>query len=463
MKKGLRIKKNEVSKARTPYSLLLTPYSRKRGNAWVGIIMLLVFLTTLGLALVSNAVLTITQSKKASQVLVAQSLCDAGIEKAVFKLNDTGSGYTGETDLDMETGIVDIEVISLGADSKDVYVTAYIPNKSNPKTERQARARIAATSNETGLAFNYAVQVGSAGVTMSNNAILNGNLYASGNLACQNNAQITGDAFLSKNITGVYGNISGCRIGGNAEAYNVTGSTIGGWAKYVGAKTGTTATGTITQITQAQLDIDVPLVALPITQNTIDSWKLWAEAGGTYNGNYTVDGTSRTLGPQKIDGDFTVTNGGILTITGVLWVTGNLSFSNNAIIRLDPSYGPNSGMIVVDNPTDPANKGKIDVYNNVVIEGSGNPSSYIMLLSTNTGATTANPAIDVGNNSTAVVYYATEGMIEVSNNAVLRAVSGGGLYLSNGAQVQYDSGLASANFSGGPGGSWEVIEWQILH
>ncbi len=67
----------------------------KSGNAWVGILLLMSFLITLGVALVSDAAITIAQSKRASQVLVAQALCDAGIEKALFKLNQSGgSSYT---------------------------------------------------------------------------------------------------------------------------------------------------------------------------------------------------------------------------------------------------------------------------------------------------------------------------------------------------------------------------------
>jgi hypothetical protein len=438
-------------------------FKLKPGNAWIGIILLLTFLVTLGIALVSDAVVTIAQSKKATQTLVAQSLCDAGIEKAVFKLNDSGGSYAGEDDLDMETGLIDITVTNIDSENKNIVVTAYVPDKTNPIQQRTVRAKVTAEANESAVAFNYGVQVGSAGVTMSNNAILSGNLYASGNLSCQNNAQITGDAFLSRNLAGNYGSMNGCRVNGNAEANNITNSTITGWGKYVTSKAGSTAAGGLTQISQNQLDLDVPYVGLPLSQNTIDSWKTWAAEGGTYSGNYTVDGSTQTLGPKKIDGNLTVTNGGTLTITGVLWVTGNLNFSNNAIIKLAPSFGPNSGMIVVDSPTDPDAYGKVNVSNNVSIQGSGNASSYIMILSTNTGDTTANQAINVGNNSTAVVYYATVGMVEVSNNARLRAVSGGGLYLSNGAQVQYDSGMASTNFSGGPGGSWEVSEWQIIH
>ena len=446
------------------FKFQISNFKLKKGNAWVGIIMLLVFLTTLGLALVSNAILTMTQSKKASQVLVAQSLCDGGVEKAVFKLNDTGGSYPGETNLDMETGVIDIEVINLGAESKDVIITAYVPNKTNIQTERRIRARIAASINETGLAFNYGVQAGEGGFTLSNNAILNGNVYSAGDIICGNTAQITGDAFASKNSLGDYSDIDNCRIGGNAEAYNIFDSTITGWGKYVGLKTGSSATGGFTQVSQAQLDTDLPYISMSITEPTIQSWESWATDGGTFVGNYTLGvGQSATLGPKKIDGDLTLSTGSSLTLSGVVWVKGNIIFNTGATIKLSSSFGPNSGLLIADETEDRANNGYVRVSPNVTIQGSGASSSYILILSTNQKTSLADPAIYAGNNSDAVVYYTDTGMITVSNNAHLRAISGGGIYVANGAVITYDSGLANSNFSGGPGGSWVVSEWQILH
>jgi hypothetical protein len=436
----------------------------RHGNAWVGIIILLTFLTTLGLALVSDATLTIIQSKRAAQLLVAQSLCDAGVEKTVFKLNDTGGSYTGELDLNLETGIVDIEVVNLGTESKDVIVTAYVPSKANAVTERKVRARISATTNETGLAFNYGVQAGEGGFTLSNNAILNGNVYSAGAISCGNTASITGDAYVSRNSLGAYGEISNCKIGGNAEAYDILGSDITGWGKYVGSRNGTTADGGLTQITQSQLDDDIPFISMSITEPTIQSWESWANDGGTFSGNYTLGvGQVASIGPKKIDGNLTLSSGSVLTLTGVVWVKGNIILNAGSSLRLSPSYGPNSGLLIADQTDDRVNDGYVIVNSNVTIQGSGAASSYILIVSTNEKTDTADPAVFAGNNSDAVVYYTSQGMITVNNNAHLKAISGGGIYVANGAVIDYDSGLASANFSGGPGGSWTVTEWQILH
>jgi len=86
-----------------------------------------------------------------------------------------------------------------------------------------------------------------------------------------------------------------------------------------------------------------------------------------------------------------------------------------------------------------------------------------MLVTTNTSPSTSSPAITASNNSDAVVYYATQGMINVLNNAHLRALTGGGLNINNNAEVNYDSGLASAIFTNGPTGLWTKTSWQEIN
>lgn len=440
----------------------------KKGNAWVGIILLMSFLITLGLALTTDAVVTITQSKKAAQTLIAQSLCDAGIEKAVWKLNNTGGGYIGETDLDLGTGIIDIEITNIDNENKNILVTSYVPSKISPKTKRTIRAKITAEKNESGLAFHYGIQVGELGLEMSNNAKVIGNVYSGGNIRGGNGSQIFGAVSLSgigNKIDGIEvgcdepdddnlgndgGDLSLCPVDGDIHSHAIYNSYIHGDAYYF------SNTYLINSIIEGTLypgsETSEP-IGLPMSANDIDLWKSWAESGGTYSGNYVLDGNSVTesLGPKKIDGNMTATNLSHLTLTGVVWVTGDLVLSQNAIIGMDPSFGPSSTIIVVD--------GTITTENNVVINGSGNSDSYIMLLSTSI----SDPAINVANNSDSVVYYASDGYIDVANNAKIRSITAKGINLKNGAIVQYDSGLANANFSAGPGGSWVITEWQIIH
>ena len=428
----------------------------KSGNAWVGLLIMLVFITTLGIALIADVTKTITQTKRAEQTVVAQSLCDAGVEKAMWKLNQTGGTYAGETDINMTTGTLDIVVTNIDSENKYVLATAYVPNKTSPQVTRKIRSKISAELNETNVSFHYGVHVGAGGAQMSNNSKILGNIYSAGNIeGGSNGSQITGDAFVSGEGNRIYSVTVGQSLAqpGNTWSHTLIDSYVWGNAKVKNAsyKQNSTVQGSITY------GDPPPEASLPITQNDIDSWQGWASAGGTYSGNYSVSGNV-SLGPKKIDGNLTVNNGAVLTLNSIVWVTGNITIYQGATVQLAPSFGVNGGVLFADRPSDHS-QGYITVENNAIIQGSGNSKSFLMLLSTST----YDPAISVANNSTAAVYYATQGFVDIKNNAHLKSVSGYGLRISNGAEVQYDSGLADANFSGGPGGSWQIKEWQVAY
>lgn len=423
-----------------------------QGSAWAGVVILIFFIVSVGLALTSDVTGTLAKAKRANQAAVAQTLAEAGIEKAVWRVN-SNSGYIGESNLGLPTGTVDIVVENVDQVNKFVTATAFVPSKADPKVTRKVRVKLFADIHSSNVSFHYGVQVGSLGVIMSNNSKINGNVYTDGSIIGGNGSEISGDAIVS----GAANQIEGVRIGNDIRAHLIKSCTIVRDAYYAVLQNSSVGR------TKYPNSPDPAPAGLPLAQTTIDQWELWAANGGIYNGDYTLNGTSASLGPKKINGNLTVINGASLTITGTIWVTGNIVFENNSIIKLAPSFGPASSMIIADSETNKASYGKVTVSNNVIMQGSGNASSYIMIVSTNTGQTITDPAIKAGNNSSAVVYYTTTGMIEVANNASLRALSGGGLHLSNGAQINYDSGLADANFSGGPGGSWRVKEWQVLH
>jgi Tfp pilus assembly protein PilV len=426
----------------------------KKGSILIGILLLLVGLLTVGIALNTAVMATTVKISRSYRTISAQAYAEAGIQKALWELNKAGSSYTGESNTtSIAGGAFDVNITNVSSNVKQITATGYVPNKEHYLAKRIIRAKITDKPSSTGVAFNYGVQAGALGITMSNNAVINGNVYSQGTLSGQNNSRVTGDVIMS----GVTGRISGGQISGNAKAHTINNVRITKDAYYQ-AISGSTVGGV-----SHPNSPDPATISLPLSDSTISQWEIAAVAGGTHTGDYVINGTSMTLGPKKIDGNLIVTNGAVLTMTGTIWVTGNITFSNNAIIKLVADYGTSSGLIIADNPGNRSNSGKINVSNNVQILGSGNSKSYIMMLSTNQGNTVSNPAIVAGNNSTAVIYYTTTGMLEIANNANLRAITGGGLHLSNGAQITYDTGLASTEFSGGPGGAWGIIEWQVLY
>ncbi len=455
--------------------------NHKKGSAWVGIFIILIFLTSLGLALTTNVVESLRAVRREEQLIAAQALAEAGVEKAIWKLNK-GDIYTGETELTLSTGQVDISVIDEDADTKIVTATAYVPKKQGAQRHRTVRVKLEADFNKAGLGFRYGIQVGSLGVIMENNTAINGSVYSGGDVIGGNtNSVIKGDVFAS----GAAGKIERVIIGennsdptkryGNAWSHLIKDSTIWGNAtvRQIGNLQNSTVYGTTSYADPP------PEESLPITDASLSTWEGWAAAGN--NGvplgtvNIPVQET-RTLGPVKIDGDLIID--GQLRIKGIIWVTGNVEFKAGSYAYLDPSFGNDSTMIIADNPNDRLNDGKITVASNAKICGSyalsnwaacengtlpSDNKSYLMLLSTKNATTIAEPAIFAGNNSRAVVYYTTQGMLEVAQNGALRAMTGGGIHVSNNAIIDYDIGLINANFSAGPGGSWVVREWQVVY
>ena len=188
----------------------------------------------------------------------------------------------------------------------------------------------------------------------------------------------------------------------------------------------------------------------------MNQWKLEAEAGGTIFGDYVLDDDTGTLGPKKITGNMTIINGAELTMTGTIYVQGNITISNNAIIRLLPGFNSDSGVVVSD--------GKIDISNNASFEGSGDPDSYIMVITTNDcpqpSVCSDDYAIRVSNNAGTVILNAQKGAIFFSNNSGAKEATADKIILNNNAVIQYEGGLTNVNFSGGPSGGWDILSWR---
>jgi len=203
---------------------------------------------------------------------------------------------------------------------------------------------------------------------------------------------------------------------------------------------------------------DPPPEDMPISDTQISQWKTELGAGDTIYGDYILDGIGAiaSLGPTKITGNLTITNKAKLTVTGSIWVVGNVTFDNLSQISLATSYHTNSGLIMAD--------GKITISNNCEFFGSGEEDSYIMVLSTNNSKDLTSPAIKIDNNAEAVIFYASQGLVNVKQNALLREVTAYQLHVSEGAAVLYESGLANAKFTHGPGGIWVIKSktWQEI-
>jgi len=172
-----------------------------------------------------------------------------------------------------------------------------------------------------------------------------------------------------------------------------------------------------------------------------------------------------SIGPMKIEGNLNFPSNSTdnpVIITGPIWVTGKISASNNAGIKLKP--GLDFGYpVIADNPSDQINGGKINLNNNVVTQDS-DKGGRLLFASTNKSLVADDPAIHLYNNvnvgAPQSIVYSLQGLIVVENNAEFVEVTGYGIHLKNNAKIVYKEGLINSNFSSGPAGGWEVTDWK---
>jgi hypothetical protein len=194
-----------------------------------------------------------------------------------------------------------------------------------------------------------------------------------------------------------------------------------------------------------------------ISEANIDSWKRLAEETEVFVGNRTIS-ENTTLGPLKIDGNLHISGGKVLTLSGTIWVTGNITVGVNGSAVVSPTYEESGGILMAD--------GYIELSNNVVFSGSGAEKSYLLLLTTSDCPVSAycsgKPAISVQNNVSAVVLNAQKGTIYFNNNAGATAATAHRLHLSQNATITYLTGLADLSFSSGPSGGYEINFWREI-
>ena len=193
---------------------------------------------------------------------------------------------------------------------------------------------------------------------------------------------------------------------------------------------------------------------MPLSEGQIAEFKAAGDAGSLVSGNYLLDNKEiASLGPAKITGNMTVENQAELTVDGTIHVLGNLRLQNTCLIKLNSSFGPSSGIIIVD--------GTVTVENQCDILGSGDPASYMMIISTSPSLGGPS-AMHIKNSVSGAIFYASEGEIFLENQIDLKEAVGQKMRLKNQATVTYETGLANVNFSSGPSGGWTIDSWKEI-
>jgi len=262
----------------------------------------------------------------------------------------------------------------------------------------------------------------------------------------------TRDIYFDVYAGGSTGIISGISVGsggtGDAWAHDVENSTVSGTI-YCQGGTGNNKACDTSRVDPVQQP-------WPISDANIQEWKDQATSGGATSTLSLGGSDVRTIGPIKINGNLSVGSGATLNINGNVYVTGNVSVSGGGKIRINPSAGATSMVIVTD--------GLVSASGGGVFEGSGSTGSYILLTTTSQCPSgvgcSGNEAIKVGGGTGAVVLNAQNGTIAFTGGAQAKQATANKITMNGGTTVNYESGLADANFTSGPSGSWKINSWK---
>jgi len=424
------------------------PFNFQSGQA--ALVMLVILVPVTVVIASSINILTFANKKSANDFvrsLQSYYAAEAGIEDSLLRIISA--------DLDHQTS----STITIGGASSDISIdqqaSQFTITAAGDANNLERKLSTVLERNTTSVGFFYGVQVGEGGLRMINNAKVIGNIYSNGTIDGDNNAEITEQAWIAGANT-----LNEVTVGKDAHANTIERSAIGLDAYYQ------TITASSVGGTEYPGSPDPSPEPLPISDQQIADWQAAAAEGGEVSSVTLDNSDTAVLGPVKINGDLVVEDLAKLTVSGTIWVTGNVSLKNDGVVQLSSLYGPLSGVIVSD--------GRLTTENNLYICGSEGYNaalktcnttngSHVLLLSTNTSLNESSPAVYMKNNAILRgILYASAGRLVLENNAALKEATAYAMTIKNNATVTYDSGLANAQFSSGPAGGFSIMNWQEI-
>jgi len=306
-----------------------------------------------------------------------------------------------------------------------------------------------------GASFNYGIQIGNGGFLMENASRVMGSVYTSGSAVATNN-NVIGGTLISAGPTGL---VDGFHATGTVYAHAIQNAEIDEDAYFQ------TILNSVVLGMEYPGSDDLPILELPITDSMIDGWKDAASSTVITSPCPYIINADATFGFVKFECDVVIRQNPTVTLTGPIWVEGDLSIENNAVLEIEPSVGGKVIPIVVDDPADRLTGSKVDLQNSVDFNGSGADGSYILIVSQNNSAESGGSEIAIQIDSFVageLLLYAAHGEILLKNNISLREVTAYRVHLTNAAEVVYEKGLANLLFESGPSGGWIIDSWQEI-
>ncbi len=386
----------------------------------------------------------------------------SGIDEIMYRLRshqDFGELYS--TTLTLPNGATVSASVTGDSNQKIVHSSGYFDG-----VIKNLEVTIASSSSKA--SFLFAAQAGEGGFELEGNTTVSGNGGAPGNVysngpvlgvrasSGQAGSKILGSVWAVGNIGGLDSpDTGGVYILKNAWSNTMTACLVAGNVKVSTPPTNCPYSGTLT--------LAPPPASVALSGVDAVFWKNKAQEGGVWSGDCNIastDGTdcsggTFTIGNKKIDGNLSIPSGINVTISGPLWVKGDINVSQNNILHTAESSGTKSIVIVASDPDNPAVKGKIVTSSNVEFTRNSFGAG-LLFISENTSDVCSSPAIDMTSNTATVVFVAVNGCINVGSNSLINGILGKKIHIKNNSNISYDPSLARAIVVPDSGG-WSVV------
>lgn len=456
----------------------------QKGQAAILIIFVIGMVSVLiGISLVKTGFGESIMGRNTSASTNAFYAANSGVEEAFYRL---GHGSTNPGSFIVPVGVgssAQVNISGLG-DQKTIESVGTYKN-----FVRKIKVVTENTSLKPG--FTRAIHAGAGGFEIENNAIVNGDVYANGDIMggssnknCTGNpAMINGIAISSATFTTLPdGSGNGVCVSSDAYAQEFNSCFVKGTAYYVESPVDCSNNPPNVDIS-GEIPSPVASIPFPINDQQIDDVTKYITqtypGGDCYVGGpsdtpscYTKDATNTPiLGDIIINGSLTISSSSI-KFSGPIWVKQDMIFASNVTIRLTPDLTEVSQMIVVDGRI--IAKANIDFFPNLAPGGN---KVYLLPISRydprktlgftgdicdkdNTNTTI--DSINVQGNINDVLFYAPHGCLYIKG-------VGGGTYfgsaiaekiLLGGGTLTYDTALVKAVFGLTKSGGWLTVSFK---
>jgi fibronectin-binding autotransporter adhesin len=453
----------------------------ERGYFLVSVVVMILFLTVVGLALASLSTTQYQHVKRQMFEQNAQLVAEAGIERSVHRLNsdDAFAGYTStqlfyDNTTQGKATFTSTITDNTDGNSKTIVSTGivYKAGESEPFLTRKIRATVVGTSS-TG----YSVHTGPGGLILSGSAnITNSQVYVSGtitmsgaskigtvnnpvNVDVANNACPTGtnpgptypqvcagtQPISLAHSTNIFGTVCATGQTSTGPNNNIQGGTTG-----EGLKSGCTA----------------PVYPQPTYDRAAHLAAVTTTASGNSN-SYVCNNwpfNRNWPGHLKLTGNVSIGGSCDITINGDVHITGNLDIGGAAKIRVADSLGANRPTIMVDGTITVggsasmiANASGTGIQFISYRNSTGNPDATVT--GTNLKTSQSLQAISVSGavNLPGMIFNAYWAKVTLSGSGNVGAAAGQTVDLSGAGTVVFGTTLSSGSKT------WTITSYQPIN